>query len=131
MTPITPSPQDDVELAEQILRRGREVTRRIQQARAQVADVTGQAEGADGMVKAISDGRGVITELSLNPRAMRLGHLALGEQVTAVLQQAQRDAERQTQEIVDGALADTADLPRRLDETFIRERLEQIARDFL
>ncbi|MCF6475918.1 YbaB/EbfC family nucleoid-associated protein [Nonomuraea sp. MG754425] len=131
MLPTTPSPQDDIEQAERILRRGREVTRRIQQAQAQVAEVTGRAENADGTVRAVSDGRGVITALTLDPRALRLGRAALGEQVTAVLRRAQHDAERQAAEIVDDALADTADLPRPLDESFIRERLGQIARELL
>ncbi|MGP3956530.1 hypothetical protein ACTWPT_11070 [Nonomuraea sp. 3N208] len=46
-------------------------------------------------------------------------------------EEAQRSAEEQTKEIVDGALADTADLSEPPDESFIRERVEQIARNLL
>jgi hypothetical protein len=127
----TPSPHDDVEQAELYLRRGRDAMRRLQEARAAVEAVAGAAESADGLVRATADGRGGITGLRLNPRAMRLGAGALSRQVTEVLQQAQRDAEAQAGQIVDGALADTADLPPPPGEDFIRERVEQIARNLL
>ncbi|PZG22473.1 YbaB/EbfC family nucleoid-associated protein [Nonomuraea aridisoli] len=127
----TPSPHDDVEQAELYLRRGRDAMRRLQQARAAVEAVAGAAESADGLVRATADGRGGITGLRLNPRAMRLGAGALSRQVTEVLQEAQRDAGEQARQIVDGALADTADLPPPPGEDFIRERVEQIARNLL
>lgn len=129
--PTRPSPQDDVEQVERTLRQGREAMLRIQEARSRIGAITGRAGSADGLIEAVADGRGAITRLRLDPRVMRAGHAALSGQVTAVLQEAQRNAEEQAKEIVDGALADTADLPEPPDETFVRERVEQIARNLL
>ncbi|MEU6414167.1 YbaB/EbfC family nucleoid-associated protein [Microbispora sp. NPDC046933] len=127
----TPSPDGDAELLERVLMEGRATMRRLQEARAMVHDVTGRAESADRTVKAVADGRGEIVELHFDPRVMRLGREVLGRQVTAVLREAQRDAEARTRAIMDAALAETADVPAPLDERFVRDRVERIARDLL
>ncbi|WP_433431094.1 YbaB/EbfC family nucleoid-associated protein [Nonomuraea sp. CA-141351] len=130
--PMRPSPQDDVEQGERILRQGRETMRRLHEARTAIGAVTGVAQSPDGLVGASADGRGGITALRLDPRVMRLDHEALSKQVTVVLRAAQLDAESQAKEIVDCALADTEHtMPAPLDENFISERVEQIARNLL
>ncbi|NUP63435.1 MAG: hypothetical protein HOW71_14840, partial [Nonomuraea sp.] len=58
------------------------------------------------------------------------GEAALGREVAAVLRAAQDDAARQAQEIADAAER-AAELPQPLDETFVRGRVEQAARDLL
>ena len=126
-----PSPDGDAELLERVLLEGRAMTRRLQDARAMIRDVTGRAENPDRTVKATADGRGEIVELHFDPRVMRLDRETLGRQVTAVLRAAQRDAEAKTQAIMDAALAETADVPAPLDERFVRDRVERIARDLL
>lgn len=128
--PTTPAPEDDLAYLEQTLQRGQEAMRRLRDAQAEILEVVGRAGSVDGLMKASSDGRGGIMEIRFAPRAMRLDHVTFGRQVTAVLQAAQQEAEKQTQEITDRALADT-DMPEPLDETFIRDRVEQIARDLL
>ncbi|GAA3260317.1 hypothetical protein GCM10020216_100060 [Nonomuraea helvata] len=121
-----------MEHAERILRQGRETMRRLQEARSAISAVTGVAQSPDGLIRASADGRGEITALRLDPRVMRLDHEALSKRVTAVLREAQTDAESQAKEIVDGALADTEQtMPAPLDENFINERVEQIARNLL
>ncbi|MEV7011184.1 YbaB/EbfC family nucleoid-associated protein [Streptosporangium sp. NPDC051022] len=129
--PTTPSPDDDVERLEQVLLQGRRMMERLQEARAGIRDLAGRAESADGLLRAVSNGQGDIVELHFDPRVMRLGHEALGGQVTRVLQAAQDDAAEQAQVIVDDALAATADLPEPLDEHFIRDRVDQVARNLL
>ncbi|GAA3078386.1 YbaB/EbfC family nucleoid-associated protein [Streptosporangium carneum] len=129
--PTPPSPDDDVERLEQVLIQGRRMMERLQEARAGIRDLTGNAESADGLVKAVSNGQGDIVELRFDPRVMRLDPAALGGQVTRVLQAAQDDAARQARTIVDDALADTANLPEPLDERFIRDRVDQVARNLL
>ncbi|MFG1704216.1 YbaB/EbfC family nucleoid-associated protein [Nonomuraea sp. M3C6] len=126
-----PSPEADVEQLERILRQGGEMMTRLRQAQAEMRKVTGSAETSDGLVRAVADGQGGIVRLRLDPRAMRLDHAVLSRQVTAVLQAAQQDAETRAQRIVDEALADTAHLPAPLDETFVRDRVEQVARNLI
>ncbi|WP_406312318.1 YbaB/EbfC family nucleoid-associated protein [Streptosporangium sp. NBC_01639] len=128
---MTPWPEDDHELLEQILKQSREAMGRLQEAEAAVRRVVGEGRGANDLIRVASDGRGGITEVRFDPRVMRLGRSALGKEVVAALQQAQSDAERQTQEIVGVALDGTATLPEPLDATFVRERVEQVARELL
>jgi DNA-binding protein YbaB len=127
----TPSPEVDVEHLELILRQSGEMMTRLRQAQAEIRDVTGTAGSSDGLVRAVADGRGGILELRFDPRVMRLDHAALSRQVTVVLQAAQQEAETLTQRIVEEALADTANVPQPLDETFVRDRIEQVARNLL
>ncbi|WP_432925836.1 YbaB/EbfC family nucleoid-associated protein [Microbispora sp. CA-135349] len=127
----TPSPDGDAEMLERVLLEGRAMMRRLRDARALVHDVTGRAENPGRTVRAVADGRGEIVELHLDPRVMRLDREALGRQVTAVLRAAQQDAEAGTRAIMDAALAETAQVPAPLDERFVRDRVERIARDLL
>ncbi|MFD0885226.1 YbaB/EbfC family nucleoid-associated protein [Streptosporangium algeriense] len=127
--PTHPSPDDDVERLERVLLQGRGMMERLREARDGVREVAGRARSADDLVEAVSNGQGDVTEVRLDPRAMRLDHTALGRQVTEVLQAAQDEAARLAQEIVERALAETEDLPEPPDEHFIRDRVDQIARN--
>ncbi len=68
--------------------------------------------------------------MRIDPRALRLEEAALAREVTAVLRAAQDEAARKAQEIADAAEGAAA-LPQPLDETFVRGRVEQVARDLL
>ena len=127
----TPSSDGDAELLERVLAEGRATMRRLREARALVRDVTAEAQSPDRTIRAVADGRGEIVELRFDPRVMRLDRETLGRRVTAVLRAAQQDAEARTREITEAALADTADVPPPLDERFVRDRVERIARDLL
>ncbi|MFF4415584.1 YbaB/EbfC family nucleoid-associated protein [Streptosporangium sp. NPDC001559] len=124
-----PSPDDDVERLERVLLQGRGMMERLREAQAGVREASGRARSADGLVEAVSNGPGDVVEVRLDPRAMRLDHTALGRQVTEVLQAAQDEAARLAQEIVERALAETEGLPEPPDEHFIRDRVDQIARN--
>ncbi|SDK94866.1 Conserved DNA-binding protein YbaB [Nonomuraea maritima] len=123
----TPSPEADAEILERVVRQGRETMARLRRARAELSQVTGTGRTSDGMVRAVADGQGGIVELRLDPRVMRLDHVSLGARITAVLQDAQREAEARARRVTEEALADTATLPDALDERFVRDRVDRIA----
>ncbi|HEX4812813.1 MAG TPA: YbaB/EbfC family nucleoid-associated protein [Nonomuraea sp.] len=126
-----PAPEDDLEYLEQVLAKTRQTMRGLRAAEAAIRQVTGRAESEDNLIAATADGKGELTGLRIDPRALRLGEAALGRQVTAVLQQAQEDAARQAQEIAGRAMAEAPELPPPLDEGFVRARVEHVARDLL
>ncbi|TMR21685.1 YbaB/EbfC family nucleoid-associated protein [Nonomuraea turkmeniaca] len=126
-----PAPEDDLEYLEQVLAKTRQTMRGLRAAQARILEVVGQAETKDGLIEATADGRGDLTRLRIDPRALRLGEAELGRQVTLVLQEAQEDAARQAQEIAGTAMSEVPEMPAPLDETFVRARVEQVARDLL
>jgi DNA-binding protein YbaB len=126
-----PAPEDDLEYLEQVLAKTRQTMQGLRAAEAAISQVAGRAESRDGLIVATADGRGGLTGLRIDPRALRLGEAALGREVTAVLQEAQQDAARQTQEIASRAMAEAPKLPPPLDENFVHARVEQVARDLL
>ncbi|MFC5825188.1 YbaB/EbfC family nucleoid-associated protein [Nonomuraea insulae] len=125
----SPAPEDDAEFLARYVAESREIMRGLQAARAAVQQVEGRAESDDGLVEATADGQGGPTGLRIDPRAMRGGEAALGRKVTAVLRAAQEDAGRQAREITDAASGPALREP--LDETFVRQRVEQAAQDLL
>ncbi|MDH2427930.1 YbaB/EbfC family nucleoid-associated protein [Sphaerisporangium sp. TRM90804] len=120
---------DDLDHLERVLRQTEEALRGLADAHARVRQVTGEGEGAGGMVKAVADGTGRLTAITLNPRVMRLDPAELGREATKAIQAAQEAAGRGAQEIVDGARAGVAALDEPLDETFVRRRIEQVERE--
>ncbi|NBE98878.1 YbaB/EbfC family nucleoid-associated protein [Nonomuraea sp. KC401] len=126
-----PAPEDDAEYVADYVQKSREVIRGIKDAQTAIRQVRGRAVSSDGLIEAAADGHGRVTRLQIDPRAMRQGERTLGGQVTAVLRAAQEEAARQAQEIADEASERADTLPKPLDETFVRERVEQAARDLL
>ncbi|NUO99729.1 MAG: YbaB/EbfC family nucleoid-associated protein [Nonomuraea sp.] len=125
-----PIPDDDAEYLLDYFSQGQRAIRDLRAAQAAIRQVEGRARSADGLIEAAADGEGGLTGLRVDPRALRLGEAALGREVAAVLRAAQDDAARQAQEIADAAER-AAELPQPLDETFVRGRVEQAARDLL
>ncbi|TDE53595.1 YbaB/EbfC family DNA-binding protein [Nonomuraea mesophila] len=126
-----PAPEDDAEYVADYVQKSREVIRGIKDAQTAIRQVQGRAESRDGLVEAAADGHGRVTRLRIDPRALRQGERMLGGQVTAVLRAAQEEAARQAQEIADEVSERADALPKPLDETFVRDRVEQAARDLL
>ncbi|MFF0307134.1 YbaB/EbfC family nucleoid-associated protein [Streptosporangium sp. NPDC004379] len=127
--PPTPAPGDDLHYLDEALRHALQAMRTLEESEERISGLAEEGEAADGLVRAAADGRGGILTLHLDPRALRLGHVALGREVTAALQQAQQAAGRRSQEILDEVRALAASMPEPLDETFIRDRVEQVARE--
>ncbi|SDJ34481.1 YbaB/EbfC family nucleoid-associated protein [Nonomuraea jiangxiensis] len=126
-----PPPEEDREYVEQIYATTRRAMRGLQAAQAAIGQVVGRAASEDDLVKATAGGRGDITGLRIDPRAMRLHEGELARQVTAVLQAAQQDAALQAQQIASKAMGEVPELPKPLGETFVRARAEQVIRDLL
>ncbi|MEV4113736.1 YbaB/EbfC family nucleoid-associated protein [Nonomuraea sp. NPDC049695] len=125
-----PTPDNDDEYLLEYFAQGQRAIRDLQAAQSAIRLVEGLAKSKDGLFEAAADGEGGLTRLRIDPRAMRLGESALGREVAAVLRAAQEDAARKAQEIADAAESAAA-LPPPLDETFVRGRVEQVARDLL
>jgi DNA-binding protein YbaB len=125
-----PTPEHDAAYLEDYFAQGRRVIRDLRAAQAAIRQLEGVAKSKDGLIEAAADGQGGLTRLRIDPRALRLGEATLGREVTAVLQAAQEDAARKAEAIADEAMG-AANLPEPLDETFVRQRVEQAARDLL
>ncbi|MEU6782446.1 YbaB/EbfC family nucleoid-associated protein [Nonomuraea angiospora] len=127
----SPAPENDAEYLAQYVAQGQRIIRDLRAAQAAIQQLEGRAQSRDGLLEATADGQGGLTRLRIDPRALRLGEAALGREVAGVLRAAQDDAARKAQDIVDQAEAGALAMPQPLDETFVRERVEQVARDLL
>jgi DNA-binding protein YbaB len=79
----------------------RELSSRMAQARElgrRLAQIRGVGEAADGLVRVEVSSGGRLTDLRLEPRAMRLDSQSLTEAILAAASQASADAERQIQQ---------------------------------
>lgn len=103
--------------------------RRLGEAHTMIGEVTGEGEAAGGMMRVVADGRGRLTTIELNPRIMRLGPDTLAREAAKAIRDAQEAAGQRTREIVERAQADADALPEPLDETFVRRRVERVARE--
>ncbi|MEV0591346.1 YbaB/EbfC family nucleoid-associated protein [Nonomuraea cavernae] len=69
-------------------------------------EITGTGEAADGQVKATTAVDGLVREIVITPRAMRLDSRSLAEHLMLAVGRAQDDAERQSRQLMTDALAD-------------------------
>jgi DNA-binding protein YbaB len=98
----------------------------LQQAK-QKADAIGAAfresrsvaQSPDGAVAVVVASGGRIEEIQLTPKAMDLGHTALGRTIMETLRRAQVDAARKMEETMRPLLGDGASME------FLREQVEQ------
>jgi len=121
--------QEDREYLDDLLPRAEDAIRGLRDAHARLGRITGAGEGAEGLVRAVADGRGRVRELVLAPRGMRLAPAALALEVGEAILTAQLDAERQAQAIMDEVDAKIAALPKALDAEFVQERIEQVSHE--
>ncbi|KAB8186396.1 YbaB/EbfC family nucleoid-associated protein [Microbispora catharanthi] len=119
----------DLELLEQMIRQAEDVMRGLADVQAGIRQVTGEGEGADGLVRARADGRGQVTAITLDPRVMRLDAAVLSAEVTRAIRAAQDAAKERTDELVAAAQSRVTGLAAPLDETFVRYRFDQLAQE--
>ncbi|WP_242909082.1 YbaB/EbfC family nucleoid-associated protein [Actinomadura terrae] len=90
----------------------REVERlngRLQQALSLVsamAELKGEAESRDGFVQVTLSSNGMLSGLTINPRAMKQGSEALAEQILETVKTAQENLSKESQELVAPLLGD-------------------------
>jgi DNA-binding protein YbaB len=121
--------QEDREYLDHLLTQAEDVMRGLRDAQARLGRIIGEGEGAEGLVRAVADGRGRLRELVLAPRSMRLDAAALALEAGNAIRTAQRNAELQVQAIMGELDAKTASLPKPLDAGFVHERIEQVSRE--
>lgn len=73
--------------------------------------VVGRAESSDGFVRAAFSASEGLTELDLNPRAMRMASSDLAEQIKSVIQEAAQDMQRQLTAQINGLFAGEGESP--------------------
>lgn len=83
---------------DEVLRRSQEQAAQARKVQDAVAQLVGIAESADGRIKVECTAQNPITNLHLDPQAMRLGSQQLAEAIMAVAGQARQDLERRTNE---------------------------------
>lgn len=127
---MAPRSGDEEELLA-YMKRAQDAVRKLQEAQERISAVIGEGVSADELVRATCDGRGVFSKVWLDPRVMRQDLRALGTTVTAALQSAQQDAERQSTAISRQTMDGLAPLPEPPDERVVRDHIEQVARDIL
>lgn len=115
---------------DRIFGQSQELMKNLEQVQEALAEVTGEGEAADGLVRAVVDGSGGIQEVALNPRAMRMDSLTLAEALTHAVREAQSDAGSKTALLLRGAADGLAiDLePPNPDQ--LRERLQGVQESF-
>jgi DNA-binding protein YbaB len=107
-----------------------ELMKNLEQVQDALADITGEGEAADGLIRAVVDGSGGIREVALNPRAMRLDSATLAEALTRAVREAQSDAKSKTAQLLGGAGADLDLDLEPPDQDQLRETLQGIEDSF-
>lgn len=67
---------------------------RMQEMQARLADVVGRAEAEQGRIKAAFTATGGLTELEIDPRALRMPAKELAETIRTTVQEAAQDLQR-------------------------------------
>ncbi|HEU5157522.1 MAG TPA: YbaB/EbfC family nucleoid-associated protein [Streptosporangiaceae bacterium] len=93
----------------QLARQMREQTAQAEELRRQVAGLVGHAESDDGQVRLGVSSAGGLTELSIDPRAMRMGSDNLARMILDLFGRARADLDRQKQEAARETLGDDFD----------------------
>ena len=115
----------DIENTDRVVAEAEEAMRRVQEAQAQIAIVTGEGSSKDSLIHAVTDAEGGLVEVTLDPRAMRLDSKGIAKGVTTAVKRAQANAKKQVQELVSEALKEMQPL----DETFVNDRIAQVAQE--
>ncbi|QXJ23951.1 YbaB/EbfC family nucleoid-associated protein [Actinomadura graeca] len=76
---------------DEVLRRAQDQAARVAALQKELADTAGHAESEDGHVKVSYTSTGGITELEINPRAMRMASADLADTIKRVVQEAAND----------------------------------------
>lgn len=89
---------------ERLLSEARQTEQRIGELQARQAEMRVTGTSPDGMVEVTVDGTGRLTDVTINPRGMRLDSFALAEDVTAASRAAYETYDEQTQRLLGEAL---------------------------
>ncbi|MEU8172768.1 YbaB/EbfC family nucleoid-associated protein [Microbispora hainanensis] len=93
---------------EQDARRAERIESWLADGKREIEAVTGRGRAADGRIQAVTTAYGLVREIVIEPRAMRLPSRTLAEEFLPALRRAQEDAERQCRQMVNDALRELA-----------------------
>lgn len=86
--------------------RAEEMMKGLGKARERFDEITGEGEGSDGKVRAVTDANGVLKEIVFHPKSMRMASETLSEATTEAIRNAQDDAEKKGREMLGGTLGE-------------------------
>jgi DNA-binding protein YbaB len=89
---------------DRIARQGEKAMHLLTEAMAEIGETTGEGEAADGMIRVTVDSTGRATDVTLNPRVMRLSSVTLAEGMVEAFNAAHDDVQAKTQKMVAAAL---------------------------
>lgn len=93
---------------EQDARRAERIESWLADGEREIEAVTGRGRAADGRIQAVTTAHGLVREVVIEPRAMRLPSRTLAEELLLALRRAQEDAEQQCRQMVNDALRELA-----------------------
>jgi DNA-binding protein YbaB len=91
----------------QAMERSRQLQQETAALQQRMAELKGHGSGADGFVRMTVDAGGVISELRLDPRAMRMPSESLSEAIMAAHRAASQNLQEQIQEATAELLGDS------------------------
>jgi len=94
-----------IEDLERVVSQADELMRRLSASGEEMAEMVGEGESKDGLLRATADSGGRIMSIEINPRAMRMDSTTLAEGLTEAIQAAQDDALNRSQGMVTELLA--------------------------
>ncbi|MFD0691559.1 YbaB/EbfC family nucleoid-associated protein [Actinomadura fibrosa] len=107
---------------DKLLRDAQERVTRTEVLREEMAKLTGQAEAADGRIRVSSTARDYVSELHIDPRAMRMTAEELATTIKETIAAARGDLDRQIQEMTAFQFKDA---PNPLDAMRDKDQLKQ------
>ncbi|MGV9772951.1 YbaB/EbfC family nucleoid-associated protein [Streptosporangium sp. NPDC003464] len=121
----------DLESLERIGKEAEKAMERLADVQQELGEIRGTGTGANGLISVIIDGSGHVEKIELNARVMRLDSHELADELTKAFRQAQEDGERQTRELLSGALGEDMPLPQGpIDFTKTEDQLSQAYESF-
>ncbi|GAA2441408.1 hypothetical protein GCM10010191_67020 [Actinomadura vinacea] len=100
-----------------------EMMKRLNASGEEVAEMVGEGESADGLLRATVDSGGRLKELTINPRAMRKDSQTLAEELTAAITAAQDDVQGRSEGLINGLLAEYG-MPANPDTDEVLDQIE-------
>ncbi|TQL96296.1 DNA-binding protein YbaB [Actinoallomurus bryophytorum] len=104
--------------------------RPLQEAMDRFAEITGEGEGADGLIHAAVEASGRVKAVTFNPRIKRLDEKALAGEIVAAVQAAQKDAANKRQEMLTEAIGDSIPFAKNFGVDKALEQIQQIEESF-
>jgi DNA-binding protein YbaB len=115
---------------DRIINQSQELMRGLEQAQDGLAEVVGEGTAADGLIHVQVDGSGMLKDLTLNPRVMRLDSTTLAAELTQAIGAAHADVQRKVSELMSGVAAEFGMDPEPMNPDKLRDQFQDIQASF-